>query len=467
MQTAPLQAAPSGVSFPRRPHLLAAAVFFTAIAVYGSWVPLNYTPLDFDEAVRRFQEIPFLQLGVDSRADFVANILLFIPITFCWLGALTLDQKSLLLRLAPAAAVVLIAAAFSVVLEFSQLWFPGRTVSQNDIFAETVGGLSGAALWLIVGDRLVAWLRSVSNSRGAQSRFNHLLTLYVAGLLLYMLLPLDLTIRPAEIWRQLRDGKLELIPSLPSRLDLETIFGLLRDVVLWIPVGMWAAVWMTPRGCACRSLTAAVALSGGLLAATELAQVFVYSRYSSTSDVLLGLVGAAAGAAWIRFQRGGEWTAEDREGERRIRQVLGWLSLGLLAALAIGLYSCAPFQPLLTDRQLIEERFYGILRVPFAAMYRGTEFNAAGQILWKGGIFALMGAGLTMAVERLRLASRLRAIALAGVILASAGIALGIEICQVVLPPHVPDVTDVIISTGGAALGMFTALKISNDRSTA
>lgn len=444
-----------------------AAVFFTVIAVYGSWVPLHFRPLDFDAAVRRFQEIPFLQLGVDSRADFVANILLFVPITFCWVGALALDRKSPPLRWAAAAVVVLAAAAFSVVLEFSQLWFPGRTVSQNDIFAETVGGLIGAVLWILTGDRLVAWLRTVSNSREAQSRFSHLLTFYVVGLLIYMVLPLDLTIRPAEIWREVRDGKLELTPSLPSRLDFDTVFGLLRDVLIWFPVGMWAVVWMTPRGRTCRSLLGAVLVSGGLLVATEAAQLFVYSRYSSTSDVVLGMIGAGFGAAWMRHLRRSERRGQLEESDRRAWRAFGWFSLAMLAALGIGLYSCAPFGPLLTDRQLVEERLHGILRVPFAAMYRGTEFNAIGQIVFKGGIFALIGAFSTLAVQSLQLSPALRQFALAGALMLSFCVALGIELCQVVLPPHVPDITDVIISSVGAALGMFAATAIARPSSPA
>lgn len=452
---------PSGDTFPGHWHFLGAAVFFTVVAVYGSWVPLNYHALDFQVALERFGTIPFLSLGVDSRADFVANILLFIPITFCWLGALTAHRESLLVRLPAAFAVVVLAAAFSVALEFSQLWFPGRTVSQNDVFAETMGGLIGAGLWLAIGDPLVGWLRSVSNERASRGRFDHLLTFYVVGLLIYMVLPLDLTIRPAEIWRQLRDGKIELIPALPSEIDFDTVFAVLRDFSVWIPVGMWSVVWMTPRRRPCRTFLGGMLLSCGLLVATELAQVFVYSRYSSTSDVLLGLMGAAMGAGLMRRWRRDDATEPDDGGQRRQWKALGWFALALLGALAIGLYSCAPFEPILTDRQLIEERLYGMLRVPFAAMYRGSEFNAVGQIVWKGGIFALIGAFLTLGIRQLQLPRGLVRLALFAAVCFAVCLALGIELCQVLLPPHVADITDVLLSSAGAVLGMLTAWRIS------
>ena len=58
------------------------AIGYLVFVVYGSLVPLRYTPLPWDHALARFQEIPFLQLGIGSRADWVANLLLFIPLTF-------------------------------------------------------------------------------------------------------------------------------------------------------------------------------------------------------------------------------------------------------------------------------------------------------------------------------------------------------------------------------------------------
>ena len=45
-------------------------VFFV---VYGSLVPLQYKAIPLNEAWAAFQNIPFLQLGVESRADWVAN----------------------------------------------------------------------------------------------------------------------------------------------------------------------------------------------------------------------------------------------------------------------------------------------------------------------------------------------------------------------------------------------------------
>ena len=79
---------------PSRLRLALAALLFTALAIYGSLVPLQYRPLEFAEALRRFRDIPMLQLSIESRADWVANVLLFVPIGFLWLGVGSVDRRS-------------------------------------------------------------------------------------------------------------------------------------------------------------------------------------------------------------------------------------------------------------------------------------------------------------------------------------------------------------------------------------
>ncbi|MDP3221141.1 MAG: VanZ family protein, partial [Deltaproteobacteria bacterium] len=133
-------------SFPLRGLLWLGALAYTVFVIYGSLVPLDFRALPWGEAVSRFSAIPFLDLGIGSRADWMANLLLFIPLTFLWMGVLTAGSSTLRTRLV---MLVLIpaAAALSVGIEFTQLFFPQRTVSQNDILAETLGGLIGVLVW--------------------------------------------------------------------------------------------------------------------------------------------------------------------------------------------------------------------------------------------------------------------------------------------------------------------------------
>jgi hypothetical protein len=51
-----------------RPLLWLAALAYIAFVIYGSLVPLEFRAIPWDEAVTRFGAMPFLKLGIGSRA---------------------------------------------------------------------------------------------------------------------------------------------------------------------------------------------------------------------------------------------------------------------------------------------------------------------------------------------------------------------------------------------------------------
>ena len=70
------------------------AGLYLVFVVYGSLVPLDFTPLPLDEAIERFRRIRFLNLGIGSRADWVANGLLMIPLAFLLCGSIQMKVGS-------------------------------------------------------------------------------------------------------------------------------------------------------------------------------------------------------------------------------------------------------------------------------------------------------------------------------------------------------------------------------------
>jgi glycopeptide antibiotics resistance protein len=95
---------------------------YLLFVIYGSLVPLNFTPRSLHEALVTFQAIPFLQLGIESRSDWVANFLLFIPVGFFTARLATIGARlpSQLLR---GSGIVLGCMALAVTIEFTQLFF--------------------------------------------------------------------------------------------------------------------------------------------------------------------------------------------------------------------------------------------------------------------------------------------------------------------------------------------------------
>ena len=68
--------------------ILALAIAYTLFVIYGSLVPLNFQHHSWQEASEAFRNIRYLNLEIGNRADWVANILLFVPLAFVWLGTL-------------------------------------------------------------------------------------------------------------------------------------------------------------------------------------------------------------------------------------------------------------------------------------------------------------------------------------------------------------------------------------------
>ena len=61
---------------PNRHLLLLATLGYTAFVIYGSLTPLHFHARPLREAWEYFRHTPYLELGIGSRADWVANILL-------------------------------------------------------------------------------------------------------------------------------------------------------------------------------------------------------------------------------------------------------------------------------------------------------------------------------------------------------------------------------------------------------
>ena len=81
---------------PKRTYVIL-SLCYLAFVIYGSLIPFQFRSLPIAEAIDRFRHIPYLHLGIQSRADFIANILLYIPLSFFLAGALC--EKSRLLAI--------------------------------------------------------------------------------------------------------------------------------------------------------------------------------------------------------------------------------------------------------------------------------------------------------------------------------------------------------------------------------
>jgi len=97
--------------------------------VYGSLLPFDFNHLPLATAWAKFQAIPWLLLGVGNRADWVANLLLYMPLGFLLCGLLVGKSRRPAVLVIGFALTLLITVTLAIGVEFTQEFFPPRSVS--------------------------------------------------------------------------------------------------------------------------------------------------------------------------------------------------------------------------------------------------------------------------------------------------------------------------------------------------
>ncbi len=442
---------PAAQGAPRQNLLWWLTLGYSAFVIYGSLVPLHFHPRPLGEAWEYFQRIPYLELDIGSRADWVANILLFVPLAYLWLGALWPNRGPIAKALA-SGFVLFGCIGLSVAIEFTQIFFPPRTVSLNDVIAESIGAIIGTVLWWSTGRRVMHWLAGWSQAHTPTGTAERFLYIYLFLLFGYSVLPLDLTISVVEIYHKWHEGKVLLVPfSAVYETGAQRAYALLADIAIWIPA---AFLWKLSSPRPARKIVLYVLACATTI---EVLQLFVYSRVTSTTDVLMAGCGGAIGVALARWLRPGT----DNHGSPRSTDFGGgyfallWiLALAAWAGVLIVVF-WYPFD-FNTEWGFVHQRLAALKRVPFEAYYFGTEFRAVTEVFHKMGFFFPLGALLAVGAAGIRRRFAVPAILLhAASALVIACAAAGIEIGQLFLPDKIADTTDWLLETCGGLVGYF------------
>ena len=276
-------------SKPRNTTTFAIWFGYVFFVVYGSLVPLDFTPLPLDQAWAVFQHIPMYKLGVESRADWISNGVLYVPVGF--LTAHLLIQKFsdvwrfFLLFLG---ALFSFALAFGV--EFSQFFFPPRTVSQNDIFAECVGSLMGLILAARYSDWFKSLLHSVLGKPGWLAL--RLVEAYLAGYVVFSLFPFDILLTRGELEQKILEGSWGLLLAEDGQGKILITLKLIAEIILTLPFGLFLG-YRTVRPSFPLRLAAWLGFLLGCF--IEIAQFFTASGVSQGLSILTRVLGVCGG----------------------------------------------------------------------------------------------------------------------------------------------------------------------------
>jgi VanZ family protein len=418
-----------------RALLAFSGIFCVLLDIYASIVPLEFSPLPWAESMDRWRSIPWLELSVWERADWIANTLIFIPPTFLICGYIcssrNIGRGVLFFRL----TIWFVFMALLVVgIELIQIWFPPRTVSWNDIVAGVVGVLLGVLGWLVLGPFIVNWFSSLLQKPSVSSK---VASVVIAGMLvcvLYSLYPFDVVFSLAEMEEKRIQGRLRWWT------DTESL-GLLSILQSWT----LAALRMVPFGLGLGWRTRpwfALPIIGVLSILFEVIQIPIFSKHAAGDEVLAGICGGVAG--W--------WIARNAKKIVRVFEHPGtWLLCIATCITLVPIAFVARYQMVITDPEVIVERWWGVLTPPLSRYYYTSEYSALTNLAGKMAMFGVLGMCIA-GYSRSRQPYPYWRYFIVGLLMA-AFMGCMIEVLQVYLAPFIADLSDVIIYLVGYGLG--------------
>lgn len=421
-----------------------AGLCYLLFVVYGSLVPLDFRPRPLDAALKDFYNIRYLKVGAASRADWVANILLYMPLAYLWLGALTRDGR-IFLQAFLSIIVFGFCVALSVAIEFTQQFFPPRTVSLNDLIAEALGTTGGIVLWWASGQRLRRLFELVT-SQGRSAAYAASI-LYSSAYLAFSLFPFDFLISAQEINRKLAGDYFSWMPS-PARCGEGLRCGakMMAEAAAVAPLGFLLSLLSPKRGLPLIRSGASIGFWLGLV--IESLQFFLASGVTLVASVLTRIAGVAGGAA------AGEW----------LRRTSPWPLLYLLAPwmpIAGVLYLALLFAvtllgkgPMLSVDQGLG-RLSEIYFMPFYYHYYTSESAAMTSLIGVASMF--LPIGVLFWIWRV---VRIREFVARGAVqvgLLSALLAASLETGKLFFRGARPDPTNFIIASVAAAVAFVVA----------
>lgn len=434
-------------------YYLAAAGIVIAFAAYGSLIPLQLRPYTFNDAWLDFQKVISTGVHFRSRSDVLVNVVLFVPIGALALAGVTVGRPTSLIKLFAVPLVMSISLMISCAIEFGQFWVQTRIPAINDIAAQFIGTTIGILVWLAFGRRLHTWLSALAGAQQRQERMDRLLQLYATGLFLYGLFPLDVVTSTAELWHKFRDGKVRLRPFMAWEWNWFTFLATLTDVALFVPIGALATRVFAGWASGLRPIAPSVLLSVLFAGMIEGCQLFISSRYTKVDDVITAAIGASIGAWWMHRYHSRQ--AQNVSEQSEIGSAPAWMwfvSSAVYSGFLVVIF-CQPFEPVKNSTE-IALRWQNFFAVPFSSVQSGNDTAAVTQILRKLLWFGPLGA-LALMASRSWTRSRMRRRRMFMLLFSAVFLlAVGIELLQLTLADHTPDLTDALACIVGAILGV-------------
>ncbi len=430
-----------------------AALAYAALAAHLLFIPYDYAPLAFDEGFARFARIPWMALGSDQNVALVSRALTLLPLGLL-LSVALVPRAGAAARLAAALAAIALGIVCAVAINFAQLWFPARTVSLNNVAAQSAGVTIGALAWALFADMARMWWRELA--AGGRWSLRAVLGAYVLLYLFASLAPFDFVTNSAELAEKLASSNYAwwVIASGCGRIPCSIKYLVALAAV--IPCGWWfAGLRPGMRDTTARAAVVAIAVS--LL--IELLRLLMVSGVSQGATVLVRVLGFVLGAqAYMRREvlSAVDWNRYARPA------VLAFVPMYLLAIAFVAGWLRADFTGLaegiarLDDFAWMPARDYRddvIVWLPFYYQYFEGYQSTMHSTMLHGALYAPVGVVCWLwARHRAR-------VPIASAAMLAAVLALAAETSKIFLIGRHPDYTDVLIAIA-AAVAVLAVLRL-------
>lgn len=288
----------------KRRHALTLSIWlsYLLLVIYGSLVPLDFKYLPLAQAWDMFQQIPMYELGVESRADWIANGVLYVPVgfltTYLLIHRFVDTQRSPLFFLA-----ILFSVTVAFCVEFTQIFFPPRTVSLNDLLAESIGSLIG----LLLAAKYSDWFKALLHAMLGNPRrlALHLLEAFLVGYVAFSLFPYDILLSGVELEQKFQGDNWGWLLASDPHGSIFAALKTLSETILTLPFGLFLGLRGAQQPVTYKKATLFGTLLGGCI---EIAQFFTASGVSQGLSVLTRVIGVCGGLALWR--RSPNWSPE-------------------------------------------------------------------------------------------------------------------------------------------------------------
>ena len=424
-------------------------VAYLGFILYGSLVPFELQHTSLSRAWDVLGNLSFTPLDKASRIDWSTNIMLGIPAPFLGMAQFHRVQ-SLSRTIYIALLIFLICLLTSLLAEFLQIFFSSRIPSLNDLRAQALGEATGLGLYFLLGKRLILGFQRFSRTPLLASKLKYLFVGYLVVLFLYNLMPLDLTLNPADIHHQWKTGHIILSPF---GFDYQSPWHLLYNTATGILI--WAAGSFLLVKCERFSIHLAFLFLGAISLSIECLQLFVMSRFTDITDIVIALAGVLLGGY------AGRLCCHDYTEAKKLpswifsaRILSGTVALTFWA-LCLCLLSWFPYNFSL-EKGLFKHNLENLSLIPFKQYQESHILSAITQLFRHIGFFIPAGAVIAFMLKGGRLFSQgINSLVTWALFLAVFLVAATVEMGQFFLPGRIPDLTDTILAMVGAWLGFI------------